>query len=151
MEVGLLTLILINLLTNPWMSLLEERQFGSEAEICLDASYRASLANGEMLLVGTEPWRTTVTWSEASAWSELTTVDMFTFMHRPSGLGVEGGELVYLFSYFQRWWRVLGGGSGSAWKRGKDAESRHEGKWDAHRWMLAVSSLKSMQFSWGLF
>lgn len=79
------------------MSLLEEGGFGSEAEICSDIGYSALLVNAEMLLVGAELWRTTVTWSEASAWSELTTVDMFTFLHGLPSLG-EGGELlVYLF------------------------------------------------------
>lgn len=58
--------------------------------------YSALLVNAEMLLVGAEPWRTTVTWSEASAWSELTIVDMFTFLHRASGRGEEC-TFIYLF------------------------------------------------------
>lgn len=49
--------------------------------------------NAEMLLVGTGLWRTTVTWSEASAWTELTTVDMFTFLLGLPCLGEEGGTL----------------------------------------------------------
>lgn len=80
------------------MSLLEEGRFGTEAEICSDTGYSAPLVNAEMLLVGAELWRTTVTWSEASAWSELTTVDMFTFLHALPGLG-EGGGMQVLFFY----------------------------------------------------
>ena len=33
--------------------------------------------------------------------SELTTVDMFTFLHGLSSLREEGGMLVYLFHYFK--------------------------------------------------
>lgn len=80
------------------MSLLEEGGFCTEVEICSDIGYSALLVNAEMLLVGAELWRTTVTWSEASAWSELTTVDMFTFLHGLPSLG-EGEErwLSFLF------------------------------------------------------
>lgn len=78
------------------MSLLEEGGFGTEAEICSDIGYSALPVNAEMLLVGAELWRTTVTWSEASAWSELTTVDMFTFLHGLPSLG-EGGGMKGLF------------------------------------------------------
>lgn len=81
------------------MSLLEEGQFGTEMEICSDIGYSALLVNAEMLLVGAELWRTTVTWSEASAWSELTTVDMFTFLHGLPCLREGGGMQVYLFIY----------------------------------------------------
>lgn len=81
------------------MSLLEEGGFGNEAEICSDIGYSALLVDAEMLLVGAELWRTTVTWSEASAWSELTTVDMFTFLHGLPSLGEGGGMLVCLFIY----------------------------------------------------
>lgn len=81
------------------MSLLEEGGFGTEAEICSDIGYSALLVNAEMLLVGAELWRTTVTWSEASAWSELTTVDMFTFLHGLPSLGEGGGIQFYLFIY----------------------------------------------------
>lgn len=81
------------------MSLLEEGGFGTEAEICSDIGYSALLVNAEMLLVGAELWRTTVTWSEASAWSELTTVDMFTFLHALPSLREGGGMQVYLFIY----------------------------------------------------
>lgn len=83
------------------MSLLEEGRFGTEAEICSDIGYSALLVNAEMLLVGAELWRTTVTWSEASAWSELTIVDMFTFLHGLPSLG-EGEEckLICLLHFF---------------------------------------------------
>lgn len=83
------------------MSLLEDGGFGTEVEICSDIGYSALLVNAEMLLVGAELWRTTVTWSEASAWSELTIVDMFTFLHGLPSLG-EGEEckLIYLFFLF---------------------------------------------------
>lgn len=60
----------------------------------------APLSNGEMWLVGAERWRTTATWSQASAWSELTTLDMFTFLCGLARLRVECGLLVYLFIYF---------------------------------------------------
>lgn len=48
-----------------------------------------------MWLVGAERWRTTATWSEASAWSELTTLDMFTFLHGLPCLG-EGGGMQFI-------------------------------------------------------
>lgn len=73
------------------MSLLEEGGFGTEAESYSDIGYSALLVNAEMLLVGAGLWRTTATWSEASAWSELTTVDMFTFLHGLPCLGEGGG------------------------------------------------------------
>lgn len=81
------------------MSLLEEGGLGTEAEICSDIGYSALLVNAEMLLVGAELWRTTVTWSEASAWSELTTVDMFTFLHGLPSLGEGGERNIYLFNF----------------------------------------------------
>lgn len=82
------------------MSLLEEMGFGTEAEMCSDISYSTLLVDAEMLLVGAELWRTTVTWSEASVWSELTTVDMFTSLHVLPSLGEGGGMLVDLFLSF---------------------------------------------------
>lgn len=84
----------------PWMSLLEEERSGSEAEICSGIGYAALLVNAEMLLVGVELWRTTVTWSKASAWSELTTVDMFTFLHGLPSRGDGGGKLLFFICLF---------------------------------------------------
>lgn len=81
------------------MSLLEEGGFGTEVEICSDVGYSALLVNAEMLLVGTELWRTTVTWSKASAWSELTTVDMFTFLHGLPSLREWGGMKAFFFFF----------------------------------------------------
>lgn len=52
-----------------------------------------------MWLVGAERWRTTATWSQASAWSELTTLDMFTFLRGLACLRVECGLFVYLFLF----------------------------------------------------
>lgn len=48
--------------------------------MCSDIGDRAPLLNVEMWLVGAQPWRTTATCSKTSAWVELTTVDMLTFL-----------------------------------------------------------------------